>query len=108
MPNKNKNIQGYKVITNRPLAGAFRCEVYNQGNNMNTWPQGQRRAMTQSEHEAWNDSNYPGTLEICIKCDEPTENCEEDNILDDDGYPHCYDCALNEGLLEDEEADPFN
>jgi hypothetical protein len=75
---------------------------------MNTWPQGKRRAMTQSEHENWNADNYPGTLEICIKCDEPTGNCEEDNILDDDGYPHCYDCALNEGLLEDDQADPFN
>ena len=69
---------------------------------MNTWPNNQRRAMTQSEHEIWNDSNYPGTLEICVKCDEPTGNCEEDNILDDDGDPLCQDCAVGCGLLESE------
>ncbi len=67
---------------------------------MNTWPDGKRRAMTQSEHEAWNANNYPGTLEICCRCDEPTGNCEEDNILDDDGEPYCHDCAIGAGLIE--------
>jgi hypothetical protein len=69
---------------------------------MNTWTNMQRRAMTQSEHEEWNSTNYPGTLEICVKCNEPTGNCEEDNILDDDGEPHCHDCAVGCGLLESE------
>ena len=64
---------------------------------MNTWPNGVRRAMTQSEHESWNDRNYPGTLEICCKCDEPTGNCEEDNIVADDGNPYCHSCALCDG-----------
>lgn len=67
---------------------------------MNTWPNGYKRAMTQSEHENWNANNYPGTREICCKCDEPTGNCEEDNILDDDGEPYCYDCAIGAGLIE--------
>ena len=71
---------------------------------MNTWPNNQKRAMTQSEHEAWNADNYPGTLEICIKCDCPTGNCEEDNILDDDGDPHCYACAEGCGLLESDQG----
>ena len=66
----------------------------------NTWPGGTRRAMTQCEHGEWNANNYPGTLEICIKWDEPTGNCEEDNILDDSGEPHCHDCAIGAGLLE--------
>jgi hypothetical protein len=71
---------------------------------MNSWPNGIRRAMTQSEHKSWNDSNYPGTLEICCKCDDPTGNCEEDNILDDDGDPYCSDCAIGAGILEIEQA----
>jgi len=71
---------------------------------MNTWPDGKRKAMTQSEHEAWNASNHPGTLEICCRCDEPTGNCEEDNITDDDGSPYCADCAMGAGLIECDQA----
>ena len=71
---------------------------------MNTWPNGIRRAMTQAEHEAWNDDNYPGTREICCKCDEPTGRCEEDNITDDDGEPYCEDCAIGAGLIEGDNA----
>lgn len=71
---------------------------------MNTWPNGVRRAMNQSEHAEWNAQNYPGTLEICAKCDEPTGNCEEDNILNDGGEPHCRDCAVGAGLLEGEQG----
>lgn len=67
---------------------------------MNTWPDGKKRALTQAQHEAWNARNYPGTRQICCKCDEPTENCEEDGIFDDDGNPHCYDCAIGCGLIE--------
>ena len=66
---------------------------------MNTWPNGVKRAMTQSGHEEWNSANYPGTLEICCKCDAPTGNCEEDNTTDDDGRPYCRDCAVVAGLL---------
>ena len=67
---------------------------------MNTWPEGKRRAMSQHEHASWNENNYPGTLEICSKCNEQTGNCEEDNILNDEGEPHCHDCAIGCGLLE--------
>ena len=67
---------------------------------MNTWPNGYRHAMTQSDHENWNADNYPGTREICCKCDEPTGNCEEDNILGDDGEPYCHGCAIDAGLVE--------
>ena len=48
---------------------------------MNTWPNGTKKAMTQCEHKDWNANNYPGTLEICFQCDEPTGNCEEDKTL---------------------------
>jgi hypothetical protein len=58
----------------------------------NTWPNGERKAMTQSEHDNWNADNYPGTLEICFSCDEPTGNCEEDNIEDDEGNAICSEC----------------
>ena len=67
---------------------------------MNTWPNGVRRAMTQSEHESWNSDNYPGTLEICCKCGQPTGNCEEDNTTDIDGEAYCDDCAIGFGLME--------
>ena len=66
----------------------------------NTWPDGVRRAMTQSEHAHWNNDNYPGTLEICCKCDVPTGNCEEDNTQDEDGNPYCDDCAKGAGIIE--------
>ena len=69
---------------------------------MNTWPNGKRRAMTQSEHESWNAGNYPGTLEICCRCSEPTGNCEDDNILNDCGEPYCYDCAVGSGLIDND------
>lgn len=67
---------------------------------MNTWPNGVRRAMSQSEHDAWNARHYPGTRQMCVRCDEPTERCEEDAIYTDDGYgPICSAClnALEAG-----------
>lgn len=71
---------------------------------MNSWPNGIRRALTQSEHEEWNNAVYPGTREICCKCDEPTGRCEEDNITDDDGEPYCECCAIGAGLIEGDNA----
>lgn len=60
---------------------------------LNTWPGGQRHAMTQSDHEAWNAQNYPGTLQLCSECGEPTERCEEDGLYNDDGAgPFCASC----------------
>jgi len=59
----------------------------------NTWPGGTRHAMTQSEHEKWNASTFPGTLQLCSECDEPTGRCEDDSLFNDDGYgPYCPDC----------------
>lgn len=68
----------------------------------NTWPGGERRPLSQDEHEAWNASNYPGTRQICCKCNEPTGYCEEDGIFDEDGEPYCKDCATSHGLREDD------
>jgi len=66
----------------------------------NTWPGGSRHAMSQEDHADWNGSNYPGTLETCCKCEEPTGYCEEDNITDDSGEAYCDACAIGAGLIE--------
>ncbi len=58
----------------------------------NTWPGGYRHAIHQDEHEKWNSQNYPGTLQICMCCDEPTTFCEEDGLFDDDGNAYCTEC----------------
>lgn len=59
----------------------------------NTWPGGKRHAMSQSDHEKWNAANYPGTLQLCSVCDEPTGFCEEDAIWDEEsGEPLCEAC----------------
>jgi hypothetical protein len=67
---------------------------------MNTWPGRYCHALDQSEHEAWNSYNYPGTREICCKCGEATGYCEEDGYKDEDGKPYCFDCATEFGLRE--------
>lgn len=49
--------------------------------------------MFQSEHSAWNAQNYPGTRQMCIKCDEPTGRCEDDTLCTEDGFgPLCEEC----------------
>ena len=58
----------------------------------NTCPGGNRYAMTQVQHEEWNSSNYPGTRQLCINCDNPTGRCEEDSIFIDDHGPLCEEC----------------
>lgn len=58
----------------------------------NSWPGGVRRALSQSEHEAWNASHYPGTRQLCVECEEPTGRCEEDSIYDGDRGPLCEEC----------------
>ena len=74
---------------------------------MNTWPGGKRIALSQKQHEEWNSYNYPGTLQICDLCGEPTERCEEDAIYwDDDSEPICLDCyhkleRENNGIKKD-------
>ena len=59
----------------------------------NTWPGGFRHAMDQSEHEKWNAVHYPGTLQLCNVCGEPTGRCEDDTIYTKDGEPLCEGCA---------------
>lgn len=58
----------------------------------NTWPGGERHGMLQSEHEAWNTSEYPGTRQMCSQCDEPTGRCEDDELLTDNSEPLCPEC----------------
>ena len=60
---------------------------------MNTWPNGVRRALTQSEHEHWNARRGTGTRQLCCACGEPTERCEEDSIMTESGEgPLCMSC----------------
>ncbi len=62
------------------------------GTNMqNSWPDNHRHAMYQYEHESWNAKNYPGTLQLCAICEEPTGRCEEDALLSYSG-PLCEEC----------------
>ena len=62
---------------------------------MNAWPGGRRHAMSQSEHEAWNARNFPGTRQLCEQCGEPTGRCEDDSLYADEDRqigPLCVDC----------------
>ena len=60
----------------------------------NSWPDGIRRPMSQGEHARWNANNYPGTLQLCSECGEPTGRCEEESLYVDDFGPLCLDCWL--------------
>jgi hypothetical protein len=54
--------------------------------------------MSQSEHEVWNARNFPGTRQLCAKCGEPTERCEDDSLYADDDRedgPLCDQCWNN-------------
>lgn len=68
---------------------------------MNTWPSGKRHAMSQSKHERWNASHYPGTRQMCTECDAPTGRCEDDSLFVDEIGPLCEECF--EALREDKE-----
>lgn len=46
----------------------------------NTWPGGYRHALSQDAHRNHNATHYPGTRQICTKCDCETGNCEEDSL----------------------------
>lgn len=59
---------------------------------MNTWPKKYRHELLQIHHEIWNNSNYPGTLQLCENCGQPTEKCEEDELMIDDFGPVCSEC----------------
>lgn len=67
---------------------------------MNTWPNGVRHAMHQSEHESWNERHNPGTRQLCCKCEAATGRCEEDAIYAEDGEgPYCDDCAEGDSQI---------
>lgn len=51
------------------------------------------KALDQSTHEAINAQHYPGTRQLCARCEEPTGRCEEDAIYTDAGDgPLCETC----------------
>lgn len=47
------------------------------------------KAISQNEHAIINAREYPGTRQLCSKCDEPTGRCEDDSIRNSDGDPVC-------------------
>ena len=52
--------------------------------------------MSQADHEKWNAGNYPGTLQLCSECEEPTGRCEDDSLYadsdEDQENPLCREC----------------
>ena len=51
------------------------------------------KTRTQTEHEQYNATHYPGTRQLCDRCDEPTGKCEEDQIVSDvNGDILCMEC----------------
>jgi len=59
---------------------------------MNTWPGGKRHAMLPSEHEKWNQKNYPGTRQLCAECGNETGRCEDDSLYNENEEPICEEC----------------
>lgn len=49
-------------------------------------------ALDQSTHAAINAHHYPGTLQMCVLCNQPTGRCEEDSRYNGDVGPLCEDC----------------
>lgn len=51
-------------------------------------------ARSQAEHAQINVREFPGTRQLCVKCGEPTERCEEDALYANNGDgPFCQDCC---------------
>ena len=50
------------------------------------------KAISQDEHAKINAREYPGTRQLCSKCDDPTGRCEEDSMTDKDGNILCESC----------------
>ena len=69
---------------------------------MNTWPEGYKHALSQNEHEHWNRIHYPGTLQLCSRCNKPTGRCEEDSMWDLDGEPLCEKCWKSDKAFMEE------
>lgn len=46
----------------------------------------------QSQHVEINRREYPGTRQLCCKCDEPTGRCEDDELFFDGIGPLCIEC----------------
>jgi len=64
------------------------------------------KTRTQCEHIAYNATHYPGTRQLCILCDCPTERCEDDSIYSDEiGGPLCEECYENYSNHRAEEYD---
>jgi hypothetical protein len=63
----------------------------------NTWPDGHRRALHQYEHEEHNEQHYPGTLQLCELCEEPTGRCEEDSLWIENIGNVCESCYGTDG-----------
>ena len=64
----------------------------------------ERIARFQREHNEINAREYPGTRQICIRCDCPTGKTEDTSLWSDFGDgPFCEECY--EKVLDSEEYD---
>ncbi len=62
------------------------------------------KALDQSTHERINAQHYPGTRQLCCKCDDPTGRCEEDSFYVGELGPLCRDCWIYLGGESDEDT----
>jgi len=63
------------------------------------------KAISQKAHEKYNATHYPGTRQMCVKCDRPTGFCEDDALYTDEGYGPlckiCYDATEEANINND-------
>jgi len=62
--------------------------------------------MTQCDHEAWNTRHFPGTRQLCVRCDATTGRCEDDGLYADADRtigPLCEECF--DSLLSSEKVE---
>lgn len=58
----------------------------------------------QCTHERINAQHYPGTRQLCMRCDQPTGRCEDDSIYTEDGDgPICEECYEAAAAAAEEE-----
>ena len=62
----------------------------------NTWPGDYRMAISQTEHNEWNQNHYPGTRQMCNVCGGETGRTEETTLRNTDELTLCLDCFEKE------------
>ena len=76
-------------------------------NPIDDFESGRRTTFYQREHERINSVHYPGTRQLCVRCNSETDRCEEDalyavngvDILEDDPMGPLCECCYNSVML---------